>query len=325
MVSYEGNPVDRDLYVDGASLARQIVTHDSALKTILALVEADRDFGEAIGVDKYTEVDAAFAAGIIKLVRRINSNEESAENFPRIMRGVGGHVTLCFLQAYLGRYVDREGKLVLENGVVIPVNSKFSVRITGKIREYCFKPHNPYGDVGNAHLVVDVTHQTFQEMRAPKDPPPFRTEEYRWTIQLCNARVLQRSEGAYYHEFPFPSLQGNPDVSPGGDRMPTSPVKVIFPAEATNPSNNNGIWKRGLDHKIYAEGPDQIIVKEITRSDNGGTPSPLPDTHPWYEVTLESCVDLMFKDYPPSSELPEQREYCLGRCAHPVIVNSGGD
>ena len=324
MKNYTDEHIERDIFVKGDSLAKNVETHESALQTILELVGADPEFGEVVGINESADVSEEFARGIANLVSRIDQNEEDFRNFPKTCWGVGGHIISCFLKAYLGRFQNKHGNLVLQQGTVIPVNPKCSLRITGKIREYSFHPHEPYGPIGNGRLIVDVVHQKFDEMRAPSDPMPTQTEEYQWTVQLRNARVLSRNDEGYY-EYPFPSLQGNPDVSPGGDRKPKDPVKVVFPKEATNPCNPNGIWRRGLDHKIYAEGGEEIIIEEILRSINGGPKTPLPANHPWRQITPESCVDLMFKGYPPAEYLPVQREYCLGRCAHPVIVNSGGD
>lgn len=50
----------------------------------------------------------------------------------------------------------------------------------------------------------------------------------------------------------------------------------------------------------------------------------LPPNDYRYTSTAESCIDLLSHPYPPEFELPPQKGYCLGRCEHPFIVNTGG-
>jgi hypothetical protein len=76
------------------------------------------------------------------------------------------------------------------------------------------------------------------------------------------------------------------------------------------------IEQRKLDAKLWAEGTGIVV---IAVKKNGV----LLDTDgPLYESTDASCIDMMFWGYPPRSELPRQRSYCLGRCAHPLVVNT---
>lgn len=74
---------------------------------------------------------------------------------------------------------------------------------------------------------------------------------------------------------------------------------------------------RGLDHKLFAEG-DPIEVLGVVK--NGQL---LPADHPYYDSSDASCIDLLFNGGPPREQLPDQHAYCLGRCAHPWIVNTG--
>ena len=50
----------------------------------------------------------------------------------------------------------------------------------------------------------------------------------------------------------------------------------------------------------------------------------IADTEWPYQVTPASCIDLFTQGPPPATfgELAAN-DYCLGRCAHPPIVNSG--
>ncbi len=108
---------------------------------------------------------------------------------------------------------------------------------------------------------------------------------------------------------------------------------VAFPPHAIDPEDPRSVWCRGLDHKLLAKGAD-VQIKNVFRKVeccNPGCDHPecgklvrLSDTEKFYLSTEESCIDLMFKGYPPASELPPQVEYCLGRCENPPIINSGG-
>jgi hypothetical protein len=82
------------------------------------------------------------------------------------------------------------------------------------------------------------------------------------------------------------------------------------------PTKAAEIADRRLDQKLWAQGTG-IVVLGVWR--NG---SPLPAGHPWLDSTAASCIDLMFWGFPPKSELPRQRSYCLGRCAHPLVINT---
>lgn len=90
----------------------------------------------------------------------------------------------------------------------------------------------------------------------------------------------------------------------------------VFPGTLPIPLSH--VKERGLNHKLYATGEKEgIVVLGVYR--NGTL---LPQWHPYYDMNAKSCIDLLFKGYPPEDELPEQRFYCLGRCASPPIVNT---
>lgn len=77
------------------------------------------------------------------------------------------------------------------------------------------------------------------------------------------------------------------------------------------------IEMRKLDQKLWAKGPGIVIIA-VER--NGVL---LPTTNYLYTSTAASCIDMMFWGYPPRSELPiKQEAFCLGRCQHPMVVNT---
>lgn len=78
------------------------------------------------------------------------------------------------------------------------------------------------------------------------------------------------------------------------------------------------IKKRHLKHKLYAEGTGIVVLGYY---ENGVL---LDRSDPAYTSTEDSCIDWMFKPYPPAhfSDLPELLMRCLGRCKHPRLFNS---
>ena len=79
------------------------------------------------------------------------------------------------------------------------------------------------------------------------------------------------------------------------------------------------IAARKLDTKLWATGHG-IVVVAVKKNDVLLDPL----TSPLYVTNEDSCIDMMFWGYPPRSELPRQKSYCLGRCAQPLVINTDG-
>lgn len=172
-------------------------------------------------------------------------------------------------------------------------------KVSGKIRHYYFNDDNKGG-----YLEVDTVVDTL------RDGEIVHTDTYFWAIAV-------RPETFEV----VPRCDINPDDPNGCDDNGNAPFldTLALPAKRLDPNDpeKDSIWQRGLDHKLWAEGTGIVVVGVIR---NGVLLS--PDHHPLYVSNEDSCIDLMFAGYPPVSELPPQPGYCLGRCAHPEVVNT---
>jgi hypothetical protein len=166
--------------------------------------------------------------------------------------------------------------------------------LSGKIRDYIFDERTKSG-----HLSVDVCID--------------RNQFFHWDIEVLDGeyrihqRISKNPQNPNYPDHPFPN------------------VDLTLPAAATDPNDPNSVWVRNLDHKLHAMG-NRIQVRHIYHR---GPTAPdlmrLDSRHHLYTSTRESCIDLFTEGYPPATvgEL-KQKDFCLGRCAHPAIVNTGG-
>jgi hypothetical protein len=173
----------------------------------------------------------------------------------------------------------------------------WAYKVRGKIRDYVYVDETHSG-----HLAVEVGIQTFASA-ATRDAggPPIRVESLHWDIDVDGA--YQVHERGTDLNNPFPGV-----------------TDLTLPAEAIS-----SIWDpfRDLKYKLHAKGT-KIIVRHVYRKINGGPLELLPSNDFRYTSTEESCIDLLFNPFPPETQLPHQNGYCLGRCKHPFIVNTGG-
>ncbi len=233
-----------------------------------------------------------------------SSNMNPTKNAPGFT-GVGGalgHAVLDVAEEALspaGQY-DQQGKRVV-------------VSMEGQIKGYEFS--GSVGNPGNGKLVV-ITAITSRVVRSgPGNLPPPKTVGYKWDIEVIN-------NGFKVVEYDS-----------------TDP-KDPFPETMTFSQNMlNRIKSLGFQYKLWAKGTD-IIVKSVWRKQNfdwqnvdrpnyWGNPLPNPSQghNKWkrlYESDSASCIDMMFVDPPPPTfnDLQGPPWYCLGRCAHPSIINS---
>ncbi len=206
-----------------------------------------------------------------------------------IFQGLGAPVTLQHLYGRLQKFTPEQ------------------FIVAGRIRDFIYDPRSEHG-----HLSVDVE-TTFLTT-------PLRREFLHWDVEArLRAHKRESSEAN-----PFPD------------------VDLVLPENLRNNFNPDGsvnadsIWSRGLDVKLHARGCE-VKVEKVYQRINDGPLELLPFWHPYYSSTDTSCVDLLVASLDGQGErlpttyqelrrfLPgEQRPlYCLGRCGHPTIVNSG--
>jgi hypothetical protein len=166
--------------------------------------------------------------------------------------------------------------------------------VRGKIRDYIFDERTKSG-----HVSVDMCID--------------RNQFYHWDIEVL--------DGEYGVHFRIPADPQNPDYPDN----PFPDVDLKLPAAATDPNDKRSVWFRNLEYKLHALG-DRIQVRHIYyRGPTVPDLTRLDSQHKLYTATNASCIDLFTEDYPPATigEL-RQKDYCLGRCEHPAIVNTGG-
>jgi len=227
-----------------------------------------------------------------------------------------------FSEQLFAQQVEMSGGSALLQELGYDVNDKdeseYRSKICGKIRDYLFVNKTKSG-----HLSVELAHEEFLTKQNFLDCDPNHVTIYHWDIEIAHYgySVHHRDDIALKDptKSPFPTLPSPTDE----DGKPV----VVFPPHALDPDDPRSIWCRGLDHKLFARGKDVKIINVYRKIDD----YPLmridendADGMRFYVSTEESCVDIMFKGYPPESQLPPQVEYCLGRCENPPIINSGG-
>ena len=232
--------------------------------------------------------------------------------------GIGGFTSYIYSKLFLSRFQVADNTLRMGSDKVLAVDGGDCAKVTGKIRDYLFIADPNDKRKGSGHLSVEML---FEVDRDEMQESLF----FHWDISVRNYTVHVRDDSRF-PDFPFPELQGKPNEA----NELTESAKVVFPKSSTDPGNPISVWARGLNHKLFAEGgkddegKDNFTIDNIYRSRNGGPLERLDDRHEWYQTPEGSCVDLMFKGYPPAAGLPPQTNYCLGRCAHPRIVNTCG-
>jgi hypothetical protein len=217
------------------------------------------------------------------------------ETVPEALQGIGGFSTTLLLKKLL-RIADPRSFLD-------PV-------VYGKIRDYIFleKP----GEMGSGHMSVDVCIDPREFVPLGEDWREF----FHWDIEI------------------LPDIFSYMERKPPSDRLDPNTYNdpfpgVSLPREAVDPTNPRSIWRRGLDHKLHAGFPfpegTSIIVRNVYRRLSNTDLRRLDASDQVYISTKDSCIDLFTAGSPPATfgELVEHA-YCLGRCAHPAIFNTGG-
>ncbi len=166
-------------------------------------------------------------------------------------------------------------------------------RVTGLIGDYYFEEQTGRGHI-TFDLVTEIT-----------DGDKKKIIRRHWHIE-----VLGRPDG----EEGFRTVQRVEVPGPDGLYFPGT---IRLPDMARSRTDPNGIWVRGLDHKLYAEG-SSIKVTDVYQQIDDGPISRLPDSDPFYKQTAWSCIDLLTKGSPPALRIDpvfeSQSAYCLGGC-----------
>ncbi len=230
------------------------------------------------------------------LLARINEDPRAVQdNVPEQLRGIAGLTTTLFLQKLLP--LDGE-----------PVADKIFM---GKIRDYTYvrDPASADPGKGRGHLSVDTCTDIDGFVPVGED----RREFFHWDLEVIEDGfvVNKRTEPSdpsdmATYEAPFPGID------------------LVLPEMTWSPADPRSVWRRGLDHKLHSSSTWLVVRNVYHRKLVDPLLVRLPDGNPLYGVTEASCIDLFTQGPPPGTfaELAGN-DYCLGRCAHPPIVNSG--
>ena len=184
----------------------------------------------------------------------------------------------------------------------------------GQITDYNYDQSD-----GTGELNV-TTYITWKVVTSGSGNPAPKTEAYKWIISVEPTSGLS-----------FTGFQ---------DEMNTGNINNPFPASGMtfDPDTLNRIQSLGFTRKLWVRG-DDIVIEEIRhRKWNKMTFVLLDKTDPKYERLYDmtgdedSCIDIFFA-VPSASPLPTNMVqlnalggppfYCLGRCANPMILNTG--
>ena len=171
------------------------------------------------------------------------------------------------------------------------------VFLSGGIKDYIFDK-----DTKSGHLAVDTRIKIYETSESFIKGVPDRVERYHWDIEVEGIYEVQEHSGNDLD--PFPGTAQYPD----GVEFTKYTLREIK--------------RRGLKYKLFAKG-EKIKVRNVYEIFEDGSVTLLPKEHIFYTSTEESCIDIMFDRFPPAVDLPPQRGYCLGRCDHPQVVNTG--
>ncbi len=223
------------------------------------------------------------------------------------LSGFGGTNALEFLES-AEMALDGNGNRARRRDV--------KVKMSGQIIDYRFDETSPGSGIGSGVLQVITKIETAVNGIIP----PGMSVEYEWTITVENTPQL-----AGYKVVPRCDLQGVANCDVGVDPFPDTMdlgqdaldriICVQQPAACVQ--QRYKLWAIGEAIRV-----DQIRVKR-----GAGAWVSLPNAGinaKFYDRNDENCIDMMFANRPPATLAgmgPPQ--YCLGRCANPLIVNTG--
>jgi hypothetical protein len=237
---------------------------------------------------------------LTELVRRFDAEPRAVlEDVPESLQGIAGFTTLLFLQKLLPLPEP-------EQAMPQPIADKV---LMGRIRDYTFLVDPDASDYGEGHLAVDVCTDVLEFVPLGED----RREFFHWDISVGKRDFIINERQA-------PS----PIANPSAYATPFAGMEQVLPAFSRDPADPRSVWRRGLDHKLHSSGKRVQINDIYHRKLSEPALARFDNDHPWYTSTDSSCLDLFTQGRPPATfgELTAN-DYCLGRCQHPPIVNSG--
>ncbi len=256
------------------------------LRTDRASVE---EFVQSLGIDR--GIDALYDL----LLRIREAPAVVQDDVPEALQGIAGLSTTLLLTRLLPVEDEPLAPMILR----------------GKIRDYTFirDPESGQPGRGSGHLAVDICTDIDGFVPVGED----RREFFHWDLEVIEDGFIVNTR----------TEPTNPNVlSTYSEPFPG--VSLVLPEMTWSPASPHSVWRRGLDHKLHSNSRWIQVRNVYHRKLADPDLVRLDDQHHFYESTAASCIDLFTAGPPPGSfgELAGN-DYCLGRCAHPPIVNSG--
>lgn len=237
--------------------------------------------------------------------------------FEPMLRGIGG----AFLDTALKQLftLDDEFLVALDAG-----QAEVLSYISGRIVSWEFTPGGTDDEGlqrGSGQIVVETFLTT---VPIPTVPPAVtmqaNTTALRWTIDIVDDGFVVEPRATPTSNFtdqPFPKAART---------IPDGGAAIVFPPTTIAHAND-----RGFDTKLWAVG-DKVVVTRLERAENWPVNTVYTDLSPadfdlYFDQGPDTCIDLMLKvdggDVPTDTGgLLGPRNYCLGRCGDPNIVNT---
>lgn len=223
-----------------------------------------------------------------ELIQEIEAANESSTRKVPGMTGLGGVMGHAFLDAardaLLSGNYDRQRRV--------------EIALHGQIEDYSFNEADGSGSI------TSVTYIDRTVIPSGNGVPNTKTQAYRWQIEIEAGGFQVVDKGADPHA-PFPGTMQFSDA-----------MKLR-------------IDSLGFKYKLWAKGT-KIKITKVEFKANASSPNwrELKKSNSKYAKLYESdannCIDMLFVDRPPASlDGMGPPFYCLGRCANPLIVNTG--
>jgi hypothetical protein len=221
------------------------------------------------------------------------------------------------------------GELVLDAaantlaGGSYDAGATFSTRVSGQIFHYRFFDSSSCPRVdgkrsGNGEFVVMV--KVVNSKQPGGAAVIHKVDFFMWEVHVINCALVElRRDDGDSNLFPGSAIQFGPEML-------------------------QRIMDRGYQRKLQAvgrstDGSQNIVIRNVWRA-HGTDPGasapaswgmPISDSGAnarFYEVDEQSCIDMLFVGDAPEflDDLPPPKSpplYCLGRCQHPMMVNTG--
>ncbi len=223
-----------------------------------------------------------------ELVEEIEAANESDTRKVPGLTGIGGVMGHAFLDAardaLLSGNYDRQRRV--------------EIALHGQIEDYSFNETDGSGSI------TSVTYIERTVIPSGSGRPKTRTQAYKWEIEIEAGGFTVVEKGTDPHA-PFPgTMQFSDDMKRRIDSL-------------------------GFQYKLWATGT-KINVTKVSFKANANNPNwrELKKSNPKYAKLYardaNNCIDMLFVDRPPAAlDGMGPPFYCLGRCANPLIVNTG--